>query len=118
MPKVAIVIHSLEIFLRIILHQYPTEPKFEVVSIQVWGLLECIKWSFAKRCFWELFNNVVLLNIKEEKRCGISGKDKKAKLHSKRTEVGVKNVGCNMLESNWNKWNDLAFHRGSHWANF
>ncbi|CAB4485163.1 unnamed protein product [Rhizophagus irregularis] len=55
---------------------------------------------------------------KEEKWCGISGKDKKAKSHSKRTEVGVKDVGCKMLESNWNKWNDLAFHRGGHWANF
>ncbi|CAB4395108.1 unnamed protein product [Rhizophagus irregularis] len=43
------------------------------------------------------------LQIKEEKRCGISGKDKKAKLHSKRTEIGVKDVDCNMLKSNWNK---------------
>ncbi|PKY33612.1 hypothetical protein RhiirB3_532553 [Rhizophagus irregularis] len=60
-----------------------------------------------------------LEQVKEEKQCGISGKDKKAKSHSKRTEVlGVKNVDCNMLESNWNKWNDLAFHRGGHWANF
>ncbi|UZO29407.1 uncharacterized protein OCT59_022884 [Rhizophagus irregularis] len=56
--------------------------------------------------------------VKEEKWCGISGKDKKAKSHSKRTEAGVKNVDFNMLESNWNKWNDLAFHRGGHWANF
>ncbi|PKK58887.1 hypothetical protein RhiirC2_795618, partial [Rhizophagus irregularis] len=40
------------------------------------------------------------------------------KSHNKRTEVGVKDVDCNILESNWNKWNDLAFHRGSHWANF
>ncbi|PKK57018.1 hypothetical protein RhiirC2_798819 [Rhizophagus irregularis] len=45
-------------------------------------------------------------------RCSISGKDKKAKLHSKSTEVGVKDVDCYMLESNWNKWNDLAFYRG------
>ncbi|UZO12801.1 uncharacterized protein OCT59_004317 [Rhizophagus irregularis] len=59
-----------------------------------------------------------LEQVKEEKRCGISGKDKKAKSHSKRTEVDVKDVGCKMLESNWNKWNDLAFHRGGHWANF
>ncbi|PKC57379.1 hypothetical protein RhiirA1_401448 [Rhizophagus irregularis] len=54
------------------------------------------------------------LQIKEEKQYGISGKDKKAKSHSKRTEVGVKDVDCNILESNWNKWNDLAFHRGGH----
>ncbi|POG61281.1 hypothetical protein GLOIN_2v1786842 [Rhizophagus irregularis DAOM 181602=DAOM 197198] len=52
------------------------------------------------------------LQIKEEKQYGISDKDKKAKSHSKRTEVDVKDVDCNMLESNWNKWNDLAFHRG------
>ncbi|POG82013.1 hypothetical protein GLOIN_2v1867737 [Rhizophagus irregularis DAOM 181602=DAOM 197198] len=46
--------------------------------------------------------------------------DKKAKSHSKKhTEVCVKDVDCNMLESNWNKWNDLAFHRGGYyWANF
>ncbi|PKY28706.1 hypothetical protein RhiirB3_530033 [Rhizophagus irregularis] len=68
-----------------------------------------------KVLIWEPRNE---LQIKEEKWCGISGKDKKAKSHSKRTEVGVKNVDCNMLESNWNKWNDLAFHRGGHWANF
>ncbi|CAB4481042.1 unnamed protein product [Rhizophagus irregularis] len=68
-----------------------------------------------KVLIWELRNE---LQIKEEKRCSISGKDKKAKSHSKRTEVGVKDVGCKMLESNWNKWNDLAFHRGGHWANF
>ncbi|GET55163.1 hypothetical protein GLOIN_2v1870638 [Rhizophagus irregularis DAOM 181602=DAOM 197198] len=67
-----------------------------------------------KVLIWELRNE---LQIKEEKRCSISVKDK-AKSHSKRTEVGVKNVGCNMLESNWNKWNDLAFHRSGHWANF
>ncbi|PKC55084.1 hypothetical protein RhiirA1_542648 [Rhizophagus irregularis] len=68
-----------------------------------------------KVLIWEPRNE---LQIKEEKWCGISGKDKKAKSHSKRTEVGVKNVSCNMLKSNWNKWNDLAFHRGDHWANF
>ncbi|PKY30744.1 hypothetical protein RhiirB3_447982 [Rhizophagus irregularis] len=57
--------------------------------------------------------------IKEEKRCHISSKDKKTKSHSKKcTDVGAKDVDCNMLESNWNKWNDLAFHRGGHWANF
>ncbi|PKC50674.1 hypothetical protein RhiirA1_485638, partial [Rhizophagus irregularis] len=55
---------------------------------------------------------------KEEKQCGISGKDKKAKSHSKHTEVSVKDVNCNILESNWNKWNDLAFHRGGHWEIF
>ncbi|CAB4482185.1 unnamed protein product [Rhizophagus irregularis] len=59
-----------------------------------------------------------LEQVKEEKRCGISGKDKKAKSHSKRTEVGVKDVDCKILESNWNNWNDLAFHRDGHWANF
>ncbi|PKC11933.1 hypothetical protein RhiirA5_412483 [Rhizophagus irregularis] len=64
-----------------------------------------------------LFHHSVF-DIKKEKRCGISGKDKKAKSHSKCTEVGVKDVDCNMLESNWNKWNDLAFHRGGYWANF
>ncbi|PKK44662.1 hypothetical protein RhiirC2_804047 [Rhizophagus irregularis] len=63
-------------------------------------------------------NIYIRLFIKEEKRCGISGKDKKAKSHSKRTEVGVKDVGCKILESNWNKWNDLAFYRSGHWANF
>ncbi|GBC35416.2 hypothetical protein GLOIN_2v1884889 [Rhizophagus irregularis DAOM 181602=DAOM 197198] len=63
-------------------------------------------------------NIYIRLFVKEEKWCGISGKDKKAKSHSKRTEAGVKNVDFNMLESNWNKWNDLAFHRGGHWANF
>ncbi|CAB4461448.1 unnamed protein product [Rhizophagus irregularis] len=68
-----------------------------------------------KVLIWEPRNE---LQIKKEKRCGISGKDKKAKSHSKRTEVGVKDVGCKMLESNWNKWNDLAFHQGGHWANF
>ncbi|GET66225.1 uncharacterized protein OCT59_017901 [Rhizophagus irregularis] len=68
-----------------------------------------------KVLIWEPRNE---LQIKEEKRCGISGKDKKAKSHSKRTEVGVKDVGCKILESNWNKWNDLAFYRGGHWANF
>ncbi|UZO00127.1 uncharacterized protein OCT59_001381 [Rhizophagus irregularis] len=68
-----------------------------------------------KVLIWKLRNE---LQIKEEKRCGISGKDKKAKSHSKRTEVGIKDIGCKMLESNWNKWNDLAFHRGGHWANF
>ncbi|UZO01519.1 uncharacterized protein OCT59_012617 [Rhizophagus irregularis] len=68
-----------------------------------------------KVLIWELRNE---LQIKEEKRCGISGKDKKAKSHSKRTEMGVKDVGCKMLESNWNKWNDLAFHQGGYWANF
>ncbi|PKY26428.1 hypothetical protein RhiirB3_441728 [Rhizophagus irregularis] len=72
--------------------------------------------NYLENCF-RLFHHSVS-NIKEEKQCGISGKDKKAKSHSNRTEVGVKNVGCKMLESNWNKWNDLAFHRGSHWANF
>ncbi|EXX65870.1 uncharacterized protein OCT59_023134 [Rhizophagus irregularis] len=55
-----------------------------------------------------------LEQVKEEKWRGISGKDKKAKSHNKRTEVDVKDVDCNMLESNWNKWNDLAFHRGGH----
>ncbi|GET58944.1 hypothetical protein GLOIN_2v1791753 [Rhizophagus irregularis DAOM 181602=DAOM 197198] len=70
--------------------------------------------SHEKSTFQNNNNNIV----KEEKRCGISGKDKKAKSHSKRTEVGIKYVGCNMLESNWNKWNDLAFHRGGHWTNF
>ena len=69
-----------------------------------------------KVLIWELRNE---LQIKEEKRCGISGKDKKAKSHSKkRAEVGDKDADCNILESNWNKWNDLAFHRGGHWANF
>ncbi|POG72275.1 hypothetical protein GLOIN_2v1477912 [Rhizophagus irregularis DAOM 181602=DAOM 197198] len=68
-----------------------------------------------KVLIWEPKNK---LQIKEEKRCGISGKDKKAKSNSKRTEVGVKDVDCNMLESNWNKWNDLAFHRDGYWANF
>ncbi|POG65291.1 hypothetical protein GLOIN_2v1844848 [Rhizophagus irregularis DAOM 181602=DAOM 197198] len=64
-----------------------------------------------KVLIWEPRNE---LQIKEEKQCGISSKDKKAKSHSNRTEVGVKNVGCKMLESNWNKWNDSAFHRGGH----
>ncbi|POG64153.1 hypothetical protein GLOIN_2v1845475 [Rhizophagus irregularis DAOM 181602=DAOM 197198] len=68
-----------------------------------------------KVLIWEPKNE---LQIKKEKQCGISSKDKKAKSHSKRTEVDVKNVGCKMLESNWNKWNDLAFHRDGHWANF
>ncbi|CAB4486273.1 unnamed protein product [Rhizophagus irregularis] len=68
-----------------------------------------------KVLIWEPRNE---LQIKKEKQCGISSKDKKAKSHSKRTEVDVKNVGCKMLESNWNKWNDLAFHRDGHWANF
>ncbi|GET55848.1 hypothetical protein GLOIN_2v1767912 [Rhizophagus irregularis DAOM 181602=DAOM 197198] len=45
-------------------------------------------------------------------------KVKKAKSHSKSTEIDVKDVDCYILESNWNKWNDLAFHRGGHWANF
>ncbi|CAB4495112.1 unnamed protein product [Rhizophagus irregularis] len=72
--------------------------------------------NYLEYCF-RLFHHSVS-DIKEEKWCGISGKDKKAKSHSKRTEAGVKNVDFNMLESNWNKWNDLAFHRGGHWANF
>ncbi|EXX53241.1 uncharacterized protein OCT59_021468 [Rhizophagus irregularis] len=59
---------------------------------------------------WEPRNE---LQIKEEKWYYISSKDKKAKSHSKkRTDVGVKDVGYNMLESNWNKWNDLAFYQG------
>ncbi|POG75637.1 hypothetical protein GLOIN_2v1838646 [Rhizophagus irregularis DAOM 181602=DAOM 197198] len=103
------------------------------VSCQLIELLRCYKITEEKLLYkvlkqitgrvllefkvliWESRNE---LQIKEEKRCGISVKDKKVKSYSKRTEVGVKNVGCNMLESNWNKWNDLAFHRGGHWANF
>ncbi|EXX54529.1 hypothetical protein RirG_233540 [Rhizophagus irregularis DAOM 197198w] len=99
------------------------------VSCQLIELLRCYKITEEKLLYkvlkqitggvllefkvliWEPRNG---LQIKEEKRCGISGKDKKAKSHSKRTEVGVKDVGCNILESNWNKWNDLAFHRGGH----
>ncbi|PKB95229.1 hypothetical protein RhiirA5_368059, partial [Rhizophagus irregularis] len=82
------------------------------VSCQLIELLRCYKITEEKLLYkvlkqitgrvllefkvliWEPRNE---LQIKEEKRCGIS--------------VGVKNVGCNMLESNWNKWNDLAFHR-------
>ncbi|UZO04727.1 uncharacterized protein OCT59_025098 [Rhizophagus irregularis] len=99
------------------------------VSCQLIELLRCYKITEEKLLYkvlkqitgkvllefkvliWEPRNE---LQIKEEKQCGISGKDKKAKSHNKRTEVDVKNVGCNMLESNWNKWNDLAFHRGGH----
>ena len=60
------------------------------------------------------------MQIREEKQCNISSKDKKAKSNSKKhINIGINNdVNCNMLESNWNKWNDLAFHRGGHWANF
>ncbi|GET55849.1 hypothetical protein GLOIN_2v1767912 [Rhizophagus irregularis DAOM 181602=DAOM 197198] len=68
-----------------------------------------------KVLIWESRNE---LQIKEEIRCGISSKVKKAKSHSKSTEIDVKDVDCYILESNWNKWNDLAFHRGGHWANF
>ncbi|PKK44882.1 hypothetical protein RhiirC2_804014, partial [Rhizophagus irregularis] len=76
------------------------------VSCQLMELLRCYKITEEK------------LLYKKEKRCSISDKNKKAKSHSKRTDMGVKNVGYNMLESNWNKWNDLAFHRGGYWANF
>ncbi|PKK63271.1 hypothetical protein RhiirC2_758438 [Rhizophagus irregularis] len=103
------------------------------VSCQLIELLRCYKITEEKllyKVLKQITGRVLLefkvliwkprneLQIKEEKRCGISGKDKKSKSHSKRTEVGVKDVDCNMLESNWNKWNDLAFHQGGHWANF
>ncbi|PKB93531.1 hypothetical protein RhiirA5_441033, partial [Rhizophagus irregularis] len=83
------------------------------VSCQLIELLRCYKITEEKLLYkvlkqitgrvllefkvliWEPRNE---LQIKEEKRCGISVKDKKAKSYSKRTEVGVKNVGCNMLE--------------------
>ncbi|POG64273.1 hypothetical protein GLOIN_2v1845427 [Rhizophagus irregularis DAOM 181602=DAOM 197198] len=85
------------------------------VSCQLIELLRCYKITEEKLLYkvlkqitgrvllefkvliWELRNK---LQIKEEKRCGISGKNKKAKSHSKRTEVGVKDVGCKILESN------------------
>jgi hypothetical protein len=104
------------------------------VSYQLIELLRCYKITEEKLLYkvlkqiigrvllefkvliWEPRND---LQIKEEKRCHISSKDKKAKSHSKkRIDVSVTDVECNMIESNWNKWNDLAFHRGGHWANF
>ncbi|CAB4482752.1 unnamed protein product [Rhizophagus irregularis] len=98
----------LKIFLAKIIQEYSRD------DIDIQELKVKINELEFKVLIWEPRNE---LQIKEEKQCSISVKDK-AKSHSKRTEVGVKNVGCNMLESNWNKWNDLAFHRSGHWANF
>ncbi|CAB4413948.1 unnamed protein product [Rhizophagus irregularis] len=71
-----------------------------------------------KVLIWEPRNEI---QLREEKRCGIGGKDKRAKSNSKKhidKEVNVNVADCVTLENNWNKWNDLAFHRGGHWANF
>ncbi|CAB4403538.1 unnamed protein product [Rhizophagus irregularis] len=54
----------------------------------------------------------------KEKRFDISSKDKKMKSNSKKRDDTNANVLGFSDETKWNKWNDLAFHRGGHWGKF
>ncbi|PKC51919.1 hypothetical protein RhiirA1_482672 [Rhizophagus irregularis] len=64
----------------------------------------------------ELYMNE--LQVEKEKRCNISSKMKKMKSNSKKREDNNIHVVNFNGETNWNKWNDLAFHWSGHWANF
>ncbi|PKC52625.1 hypothetical protein RhiirA1_481086, partial [Rhizophagus irregularis] len=58
------------------------------------------------------------LQVEKKKRCNINSKMKKMKLKYKKCENNNVYVVNFNDETNWNKWNDLAFHWGGHWANF
>ena len=61
---------------------------------------------------------MLFIACRKEKRYNISNKDKKKKSKSKSKKDNGKHIRIEQSETNWNKWNDLAFHWGGHWANF
>ncbi|GET51799.1 hypothetical protein GLOIN_2v1843581 [Rhizophagus irregularis DAOM 181602=DAOM 197198] len=71
------------------------------VSCQLIELLRCYKITEEKLLYKVLkqITGRVLLEFK-------------VLIWEPRNELQIKE------ENNWNKWNDLAFHRGGHWANF
>ncbi|POG71517.1 hypothetical protein GLOIN_2v1605031 [Rhizophagus irregularis DAOM 181602=DAOM 197198] len=73
------------------------------VSCQLIEFLRCFKITEEKLLYKVLkqITGKVLLEFKVLIwKPRNDDKDKKAKLHNKRTEVDVKDVDCNMLESN------------------
>ncbi|PKK60769.1 hypothetical protein RhiirC2_870830 [Rhizophagus irregularis] len=71
-----------------------------------------------KILIWEYRNEI---QLEKEKRYNIiSNKDKKKKSKSKSNSKkdNGKHIIIEQSETNWNKWNDLAFHWDGHWANF
>jgi hypothetical protein len=63
---------------------------------------------------------MLFIACRKEKKYNISNKNKKKKSKSKSNSKkdNGKHIIIEQSETNWNKWNDLVFHWGGHWANF
>ncbi|PKK61424.1 hypothetical protein RhiirC2_856270 [Rhizophagus irregularis] len=90
-----------------------TDEAVNKINIKSLWNVENYKWdpviNDATNYIDELINNRV---VAKEKRFDISNKDKKMKSNSKKHDDTNVNVLGFSDETKWNKWNDLAFHRG------